>query len=1152
MSVDDPNSGPTQAQFRGIDQGSSVHGRPAYGPPSGHTIDTVYTGTDGSSTFNDDPWQRRFESDGRPSVQSVPSHGQHVPSPSLRIGHQVEFRAQPGGQGFEYNRYVQMDQQYMQQYAQRSDQAVRPNDPTHFVQVAKQPGEALQDDSWLGLTRMQPLPHGQAGAPSPSRFGSPSPSHPPTAPRAVDQFGRPMSPTSRDGPTQRSSHRANEFGQQNRMSPALRDAQSIPHSPAPHPGAPAASSFSQMPGAPLSVDQYGRPLSPSKQHGQHALGYGGSQLSQQVSPAPGSLTFTDQFGRPLSPSENMQYAPEQGGPPPQYMSHQSRSPVAGSDRQRQSSSDGQSSLDRSMQAQQGQFRSRTEHLRNEPLLSTERELSSDGYASKGCHSSSGSSRGRKEVAFPGGQHPLRETALTPVREHSSSDVRPGRKYSASTSMYFDNRGFTADPADTHNKHYRATFETQITPTSSRSGQMGAQRDGPIQLAVKRSVEAGLDEMVRSAGVHTPQPHHISPVQHVSTTRYNRGETSPQVHIASSDDTTVKSVLEPVIRDIIKTASIPTGTLEDEEKMNVFRAKLGTLLSLVNEVNCPSQASTPRHSVSPRRQFGSPGRPGSRGSTSVQPTASLDVAGVECVSDSAIDAQAPIRIRLKPKLESPHAASSAHSAESDARNLDEIHASLDLGPLASKLSTIMIQFSISYQTSDRISPTNTEQRRELFMESLNNAMNQPAITTGSADERLRSRHSPELHRKSSRRKKLEAVTSFGLKAKRSGSGNMRGVSSAPHDLAHDVAANPIELISKASPDVMRRLDDTTMLQIADASLQSIMSDETRQRFHAIIQRQREYEIRAFVDDVIVSLYQVVRAKMKTMVEAEALRRRKGRHASKQDRSSSPSDGKKSPNLTELLDNAEQDLFDNVLPAISDCIVEMLVQEARSLESLDVDLMMMLYGSQYVDTIISNAILRTHVDVAQRAQSLEVPGRGGHQVDFNRSSTSRGLGADQSKQEGVYQGWSSVFKVKSDVGWDVRQSGSGPTSEGAFDSQSTEQTSASRRSHFTSSVNGSRSVSATNSSRNNNNNNKSQNNANRPLNRSSNNYYQSLDASVHGSEQRRPVVDVQVEVANVTSHVLRRVHARLEQTTTENLRFVPVFLMFIRIVVQRLRH
>ena len=365
-----------------------------------------------------------------------------------------------------------------------------------------------------------------------------------------------------------------------------------------------------------------------------------------------------------------------------------------------------------------------------------------------------------------------------------------------------------------------------------------------------------------------------------------------------------------------------------------------------------------------------------------------------------------------------------------KSIQRIQTEMNLGPVASKLSSLVIEFSIGCQDVEnlRMSDVNLgrRDRRRRLVRSISSAMSIPPPTSRMRDARdfgisyaapLPTRSTMQVNVNNENIDEEQLLTSI----------------------------NPVDVMNSVSPQVVSRLSDKTMLQISKASLQSILSADTRQRFQEIIAQRHEAEVRSFVDDVINSLYLVVRARMRTNVEVarqqrylkrlrtnrkqqQKQQRRRRMYELARDRRStddsgsdqqlldsaaadaetSDSDVTDDVDVSELMAGAEQDLFSNVLPGISDCIVQMLCQQARTLDSFDLDLLMMLYGSQYVDTIISNAILRTHVDVARRVNSLLTTPSGRIEEE------ARNADANTPNIDGEFQGWSSVFKVKTDAG------------------------------------------------------------------------------------------------------------------------------------------
>ena len=55
-------------------------------------------------------------------------------------------------------------------------------------------------------------------------------------------------------------------------------------------------------------------------------------------------------------------------------------------------------------------------------------------------------------------------------------------------------------------------------------------------------------------------------------------------------------------------------------------------------------------------------------------------------------------------------------------------------------------------------------------------------------------------------------------------------------------------------------------------------------------------------------------------------------------------------------------------ITDHLVSLVVEEARTLETIDVDLMMLAFGGQFVETVVTNAVLQTRVGLVKGAKVL----------------------------------------------------------------------------------------------------------------------------------------------------------------------------------------
>ena len=139
-----------------------------------------------------------------------------------------------------------------------------------------------------------------------------------------------------------------------------------------------------------------------------------------------------------------------------------------------------------------------------------------------------------------------------------------------------------------------------------------------------------------------------------------------------------------------------------------------------------------------------------------------------------------------------------------------------------------------------------------------------------------------------------------------------------------------------------------------------------------------ELRKFALDVVESLYAAVRAKLSSMLDDEY----------------KEAGGKDSFPKDELLAKADEEVRSEVLPVVVNHIVWLMKEERRSLGQLDCDMMMIAFAGQFVDTIVTNAVIKTQVDLsAKRAytRTFVATSNGGSK---SRSSIGPGSGSGTS--------------------------------------------------------------------------------------------------------------------------------------------------------------
>lgn len=140
------------------------------------------------------------------------------------------------------------------------------------------------------------------------------------------------------------------------------------------------------------------------------------------------------------------------------------------------------------------------------------------------------------------------------------------------------------------------------------------------------------------------------------------------------------------------------------------------------------------------------------------------------------------------------------------------------------------------------------------------------------------------------------------------------------------------------------------RVASCNVQDVLDRETLCRALEACDNGKmpvsEAELRKFAREVVESLYTAVRAKLSTMLDAE--------YAEAGGQWAFPKD--------ELLAKADEEVRSQVLPVVVDHIVWLMKEERRALGQLDCDMMMIAFAGQFVDTIVTNAVLKTQVDLS----------------------------------------------------------------------------------------------------------------------------------------------------------------------------------------------
>jgi len=142
------------------------------------------------------------------------------------------------------------------------------------------------------------------------------------------------------------------------------------------------------------------------------------------------------------------------------------------------------------------------------------------------------------------------------------------------------------------------------------------------------------------------------------------------------------------------------------------------------------------------------------------------------------------------------------------------------------------------------------------------------------------------------------------------------------------------------------------RVASCSVQDVLDRETLCRALEACDNGKmpvsDAELRKFALDVVESLYAAVRAKLSSMLDDEY----------------KEAGGKDSFPKDELLTKADEEVRSEVLPVVVDHIVWLMKEERRSLGQLDCDMMMIAFAGQFVDTIVTNAVIKTQVDLSSK--------------------------------------------------------------------------------------------------------------------------------------------------------------------------------------------
>ena len=184
------------------------------------------------------------------------------------------------------------------------------------------------------------------------------------------------------------------------------------------------------------------------------------------------------------------------------------------------------------------------------------------------------------------------------------------------------------------------------------------------------------------------------------------------------------------------------------------------------------------------------------------------------------------------------------------------------------------------------------------------------------------------------------------------------------------------------------------RIASCNVQDVLDRETLCRALEACDNDQmpvsDVELRKFAGEVVESLYAAVRAKLSTMLDAE--------YADAGGEWPFPKD--------ELLAKADEEVRSQVLPVVVEHIEWLMKEERRALGQLDCDMMMIAFAGQFVDTIVTNAVLKTQVDLSGKrayTRTFVATSNGG-----SSSGSGKGRDSGSGSTSGVGNGVNSISR------------------------------------------------------------------------------------------------------------------------------------------------
>ena len=185
-----------------------------------------------------------------------------------------------------------------------------------------------------------------------------------------------------------------------------------------------------------------------------------------------------------------------------------------------------------------------------------------------------------------------------------------------------------------------------------------------------------------------------------------------------------------------------------------------------------------------------------------------------------------------------------------------------------------------------------------------------------------------------------------------------------------------LLESISATRAERLTDDSMRYVAKASLGSLVSNEALAKLRNTALDYSQKTVQSFTFEVVNNLYDVVRGKLDALIETN-LKETEG------------DDSKpKKERIADFLSTADEEIRKSVLPPLEEYIQSLLVDQAKSVEEIDLDLIMTAFSGQYVDTIVTNAVLQTHVGILKARKSLERLGTEEKYTDSNDNNNKQG--------------------------------------------------------------------------------------------------------------------------------------------------------------------